>query len=131
MLISLAATFATAPKTQAQNTLDEAGLGAGTTASAAYSVRRLSSSYAGSALQVRRSSDNAAKDIGFTAGGDLDSATLKTFAGGNSAYVSAWYDQSGHGLNLTEATAGDQPRLDNAGVIDRENARPFIRFSGP
>ena len=37
-------------------------------ASVAYSLRKLSSTYAGSAIRVRRSSDNAEQDINFTAG---------------------------------------------------------------
>jgi|GEM_PF-1159292 len=114
----------------AQNTLDKAGLGAGVNASAAYAMRLLSSSYAGKALKVRRSSDNSTQDIGFTAGGELDSVSLKTFVGAGSGYVITWYDQSGNGLNLTQATAINQPVLVNAGTINRENTRPFIRFWG-
>jgi len=115
---------------QAQNTLDKTGLGAGATASSAYSMRLLSSSYAGNALQVRRSSDNTTQDIGFTASGDLDTATLKTFVGSGDGFIAAWYDQSGNGLNLTQATQVNQPQLVASGVIYRENAQPFIRFFG-
>ena len=60
-------------RVNAVNILDNLGLGAGTPAAAAYSVRRLSSSYAGYAITVRRSSDNTTQDISFTAGGDLKS----------------------------------------------------------
>lgn len=48
-------------------------------AAAAYGLRKLVPSYAGNALQVRRSCDNATKDIGFTACGELDTVALKTF----------------------------------------------------
>ena len=128
--LALIVLLATATTVQAQNTLDKAGLGAGVTASAAYSVRRLSTGYTGKSLQVRRSSDNTTMDIGFTAGGDLDSATLKTFVGAGSGYISLWYDQSGHGLNVTQSTTSYQPILVTAGKINRENTRPFIQFWG-
>jgi len=115
---------------QAQNTLDKAGLGAGATASAAYSTRRLSSSYSGYALRVLRTSDNTLSDIGFTAAGDLDTVALKTFVGSSNGQVAIWYDQSGHGLDLSQATIASQPILVNSGAINRENNQPFIRYFG-
>jgi hypothetical protein len=115
---------------QAQNILDKTGLGAGATASAAYSTRRLSSSYSGYALRVLRTSDNTLSDIGFTAGGDLDTAALKTFVGSSTGQVAIWYDQSGNGLDLSQATIARQPVLVNSGTINRENNQPFIRYFG-
>ncbi|MFC0772545.1 arabinofuranosidase catalytic domain-containing protein [Terrimonas alba] len=114
----------------AQNTLDRAGLSSSTLASVAYSVRKLSSTYAGYALRIRRSSDNAAQDIGFTAGGHLDTISLKTFVGSGNGFITTWYDQSGNNINLTQATTSQQPVLVASGVINRENNRPFIRFWG-
>src|ERR1700744_676679 len=51
------------------------------TAAAAFSLRRLSCTYAGKAVNVRRSSDNTTLDIGFTTAGDFDTLALKTFVG--------------------------------------------------
>ena len=48
-------------------------------AAAAYSVRRLSSTYTDGLIRVRRSSDDAEQDIGFDANGDLDSTALLAF----------------------------------------------------
>jgi hypothetical protein len=46
----------------------------GAPSAAAYSLRKLRAAYAGNAIRVRRSSDNAELDIGFTAsGGDRKS----------------------------------------------------------
>ncbi|MBO9566864.1 MAG: T9SS type A sorting domain-containing protein [Niastella sp.] len=114
----------------AQNTLNNAGLSAASPASGAYSLRKLSTAYAGSAVQVVRSSDNATQDIGFTVSGDLDTASLKTFVGANNATVSIWYDQSGNNRSLSQATIARQPVLVSSGVIIRDNGHPAIRFTG-
>jgi len=96
----------------------------------AYGVRKLSSSYNGYALKVRRSSDNSTQDIGFDTNGNLDTVSLKTFVGSNSGYAATWYDQSGSGKDLTQATTTKQPRIVNAGVIDLKNGVPSLYFDG-
>lgn len=113
-----------------QNHLNNAGLPATATASGAFSLRRLSNSYAGNAIQVRRSSDNTTQNIGFLTSGILDTVSLKTFVSTGSAFVSIWYDQSGNGRNAVQATAARQPRIMNAGVIDYNQGRPTLVFSG-
>jgi len=50
-----------------------------TGAAAAYSVRRLSSTYTDGLIRVRRSSDDTEQDIGFDSNGDLDTTALTTF----------------------------------------------------
>src|SRR5262245_14294566 len=64
----------------------------GTAAKAGYSTRKLRSAYAGSALKVRRSSDDATQDIGFVSD-QLDTATLASFVGANNGFINTWYDQ--------------------------------------
>lgn len=81
-----------------------------------------------SCIRVRRSSDDAEQDIGFTALGDLDTSSMKSFVTSNSAYVVTWYDQSGNGYNASQSTQAKQPRIMNAGVIERQNSLPTIRF---
>ena len=54
----------------------------GVSATRAYSTRRLASAYVGSAIRIRRSSDNAEQDIGFV-GENLDTAAISTFVGAN------------------------------------------------
>ena len=100
------------------------------TSAAAFSMRRLICTYAGNVIKVRRSSDNATQDIGFNVSGDLDTVALKTFVGANSAFVTTWYDQSGNARNALQATSTAQPRIVNAGVIDRQNSMPAIYFLG-
>jgi hypothetical protein len=116
---------------QSQNTLDNVGLTSATPASGAFSLRKLSSSYAGSAILVRRSSDNTTQAIGFLASGYLDTTSLKSFVGvGNSGFVNTWYDQSGNSNHAVQATFASQPRIVNAGVVDRVNGLPAIFTDG-
>ncbi len=98
---------------------------------AAFGVRRLLSGYGGPLMRVRRTSDNAEADIYPAGGGWLDSAALAAFAGAGSAFVVQWHDQTGNGRAATQATAGAQPRIVNAGVIDvGANGRPALSFDG-
>jgi len=100
------------------------------TAKAAYSLRKLSTGYSGKAIKVRRSSDNTTQDIGFNSFGNLDTKSLLSFVGTGSGYIDTWYDQSSSGLNLTQATTANQPRIVNAGVIDTKNGIPSVYFGG-
>lgn len=85
---------------------------------ASYALKRLLSSYTGALIRVRRSSDSTEQDISYITGGGLDTAALATFVGANSAFIVTWYDQSGAGNHLTQATAANQPRIVSAGVYD-------------
>ena len=97
-------------------------------AAAAYSVRKLRAAYTGSAIRVRRSSDNAEQNIGFTALGNLDTTALTTFCSGTNGFVTTWYDQSGNGRNATQSTAGNQPKIVNAGsVLVDSNGKPRVQ----
>lgn len=51
-------------------------------AAVGYSLRRLSSTYTGNAIRVRRSSDNTEQNIGFV-GNELDTTTMLDFVGYN------------------------------------------------
>ncbi len=85
----------------------------------AYGLKQLLTAYSGNLLKIRRSSDNAELDIGQVLG-VLDWASLLAFVGAGSGYVTTWYDQSGSGRNLTQATASLQPMLVDTGVARRE-----------
>lgn len=99
-----------------------------TNAAAAYSLRKLSSTYTGSAIRVRRSNDNAEQDIGFALSGNFDTSALTTFVGANNGFVVTWYDQSGNSNNATQATAGSQPQIVSSGSVITDNGRPAILF---
>ena len=95
-----------------------------------FELRRESRSYTGNAIRVRRSSDNAEANIGFTAIGDLDTTALLTFVGSGNGFITILYDKSGNGRNATQTTPDNQPRIVNAGVIETQNGKPVVRFDG-
>jgi hypothetical protein len=97
-------------------------------AAAAYSLRKLRLAYAGSAIRVRRSSDDTEQDIGFISG-QLDTDALETFVGAGDGFVKTWYDQSGNERNFTIATTALQPKIVNSGTIYTQNGRPTIKFT--
>jgi hypothetical protein len=79
--------------------------------SALYSLRRVGSGYAGKCLTVRRTSDNTTLDIGFALNGTVDMAAATAFAAGSQLFVPKWYDQSGNGRDVSQATLLNQPQL--------------------
>lgn len=97
-------------------------------ASAGYSLRKLSSTYSGNCIRVRRSSDNTEQDFGFVSNA-LDTASLLTFVGGGNGFVTTWYDQSGLGRNAIQTTASNQPIIITSGVVNTLNGKNTIRFN--
>ncbi|MDL4820759.1 alpha-L-arabinofuranosidase B [Actinomadura sp. OS1-43] len=80
----------------------------GTPCVAAHSTTRaLYASYNGPLYQVRRTSDNATRDIGvLSTGGYANAAAQDSFCTGTTCLISVIYDQSGRGNNLTQAPPG-------------------------
>lgn len=99
-------------------------------AAAAYGLRRLSTTYAGSAIRVERTSDNTETDIGFDASGNLDTTALKTFVGSGTARIATWYDQSGSERNITQATLASRPTIVSSGTIQRIGGKPAALLNG-
>lgn len=99
-------------------------------ASAAYSLRRLSSTYTGNLIRVRRSSDNAEQNIGYNSSNVLDTASLLTFCGAGNGFVTTWYDQSGNVNNATQTTAANQPQIVSSGAMITTNGKNSISFDG-
>ena len=101
-----------------------------TPSGAAYSLRKLRVAYSGSAIRVRRSSDNTESDIGFDGNNDLNVTALTTFVGSGDGFVTTWYDQSGNGRHAAQPNPSAQPRIVQAGVLNQSNARPVIKTNG-
>jgi hypothetical protein len=97
-------------------------------ATVAYSLRKLSSTYNGPLLTIRRDSDNTETDIGFYRY-TLDTQSIANFAGAGSAYVKVWYDQSGNGNNMQRLTTTVQPLIYSSGSIVMEGTQPAIYFT--
>ncbi len=97
-------------------------------AAAAYSVRKLRTAYTGNAIRVRRSSDNAESDIGFS-GANLDESALTSFCSGTNGFVTTWYDQSGNANNAINTTAANQPQIVSSGSVITQNSQPILKFS--
>lgn len=102
-------------------------------AAAAYSLRKLRSAYSGSAIRVRRASDNTEQDIGFV-NNVLDTSTLTSFCSGTNGFVKTWYDQSGNSRDATQTTAANQPQIVSSGSVltltGIGSAKPILRFDG-
>lgn len=104
--------------------LDTHGTGIG----AAYSFRKLSSTYTGDCIRVRRSTDNAELDIGFTSDPIpvLDEVALLAHTGTGATdhgFISKWYDQSG-------AFVGTPSALNDGDIANATTKQPYIVASG-
>lgn len=100
-----------------------------TGSAAAYSLRSLSKDTT-NVVRVRRSSDNAEAD--FTAV-EVSDGTLLAWVGTgatDNGFVTTWYDQSGNSNDATQATAANQPKIVDAGVLVTENGKAIINFDG-
>jgi hypothetical protein len=98
-------------------------------AAQAYSLRKVGDTYSGSAVTVRRSSDNTTANIGFVSGA-LDTASLLSFAGSGDAFVTTWFDQSGAGRDLAQATVAAQPKIVAAGALITSGGKTAVTFDG-
>lgn len=84
----------------------------------AFAVYRVSSSYTGPTVTIRRTSDNATSDFYADAYGQLGTTvngtgtTVESWLNGSQAYITKWYDQSGKGNHATQSTNGNQPLYD-------------------
>ncbi len=95
---------------------------------AAYSLRKLRNGYSGNCVRVRRSSDNAEQDFGFV-NDVVDMASIITFCGAGNGFVTTWYDQSGNGKHVTQATAGNQPQIIASGSPYSVTDKFYLNFS--
>lgn len=90
----------------------------------AVGLRLLRTGYSGNALRLRRNSDNAEADFGFT-GSDLDMASINTFLGASAGYCTIMYDQSGFNNDLIQTNNTQQPLFVAAGL----NGKPVLHFN--
>ena len=96
---------------------------------AAYSLRKIRSSYNGPVVRVRRSSDNKTRDFGFDDTGWIDTTALKDFIGDGNGRVVKWYAQSKNTPDLMQKTAKKQPYIVKEGTLHKEEGNPTIHFA--
>lgn len=100
-------------------------------AHAAYSLRKLNSDYTGYAVRVSRDGDNAEMNVGFDADGNLDTASIEaTFYTGSNIRIKTWYDQSGNGNDITQATVANRPLLYNNSGSLKVDGRSAMYLNG-
>ena len=101
----------------------------GTGAEAAYSLRELSTAWAGLAVvEVREDGGDTTQT--FTEA-ELTDGTLATFCGINNGFVTEWKDQSGNANDATQATLADQPKIyDSITGLVTQDSLPAIDFDG-
>ena len=131
----------------AQNTLNNIGLTSSTPASVAYSLRLLSSSYAGPLVRIKVGTSfyDVYPDLStnkFSLNSKISasistynaaSAAASTYAlstiisGSTDATVAIWYDQSGNGVHVLSSNAAAQ--IISLGTINTINGQPTIFFN--
>lgn len=98
----------------------------------AVSIRRLRDGYSGACMRVRRSSDNAEQDIGFS-GNYCDESAITSFVGSANGFVVKWYDQSGNGNDAGAVSFSNptnfQPRVVTSGTLMTRGGRVAIDFT--
>jgi uncharacterized protein (TIGR02145 family) len=131
----------------AQNTLNNIGLSSSTPASVAYSLRLLSSSYAGPLVRIKVGTSfyDVYPDLStnkFSLNSKI-SASISTYnaavsaagtnalssiitAGSTNATVAIWYDQSGNGVHVLSSSA--TAKIITAGSILTMSGQPTINF---
>jgi hypothetical protein len=92
-----------------------------------FSFRLVNPSYLGNCVEVRRSSDNATQNIGFS-GGVLNTSALSAFVGANNGFVKTWYNQNGT-VNLIQTVNADQPQIVSSGTLKTFNSKPTLEFN--
>ena len=90
----------------------------------AVGLRKLRSAYTGSAVRLRRSTDNVEADFGFT-GNDLNTSAIATWLGGATGYCVKLYDQSGNANDMIPSAVSAQPTYVASGI----NSKPILHFT--
>lgn len=82
----------------------------------AMSLYKLNTAYEGYCVEVRRSSDDTTKNIGFS-NNYIDYADLLDFCGASNGFVRTWYNQIGTN-DLVNTNDTSQPRIVSEGVFN-------------
>jgi|13_taG_2_1085334.scaffolds.fasta_scaffold00594_8 hypothetical protein len=100
----------------------------GSSALAAYGLRKLRSDWAGPAIRVFNTGTSDTEDIGFDDFGNLDVKALMDFTGPHSAQVIRWYDQMGGNRHGEQNSFANTPIIVDQGTLKTSGGRPSIYF---
>ena len=96
----------------------------------AWSLRKLRAGYGGTAIRVRRASDNVEQNIGFDTNGELDTSALTAFCTGTNGFITTWFDQASN-KNAVQNAAISQPKIyDSITGVSTQNGKPTVSFDG-
>ncbi len=138
----------TALLSNAQNTLDKITGLSSTTASVAYSLRQLSTSYTGPLVRIKVGTSfydvyPDASNTKFSLSSKISAATgtynagvaaassnaLSTIISGSTdATLAIWYDQSGNGVHVLSSSPN--AKIITAGNVNTMNGQPTVNFTG-
>jgi len=113
-----------------QNTLDNAGLTAATPSAVAFSLRKLSTTYTGPAIKVRRSLDNAEANVSFDGSGTVSASSPVTFTPGVAVGSTLGIAQAGTISSDLAKTGTITIKANKTGVITTANSSLTITGVG-
>jgi|11_taG_2_1085331.scaffolds.fasta_scaffold00051_42 hypothetical protein len=100
---------------------------------AAYGLRRLSSTYFGYACNIVNPTTLESLDVKFLPSGVIDSVAVEEFCNGtDDAYIKTWYDQTGQGNHLVQSDQSLRPQLVDSGTVitNPDNGKFSAKFQG-
>jgi lysophospholipase L1-like esterase len=93
---------------------------------AAFSLRQLAPQYAGPLVRLQ-AADTIQQDFSAGSDGFVSASAIAAFVAAHGAVkVAKWYDQSGHGRDVAQATVANQPTF----IANRFAKRPSLQFNG-
>ncbi|MEO8473000.1 MAG: hypothetical protein ABI477_12440 [Chryseolinea sp.] len=113
-----------------QNTLDKAGLTAATPAEVAFSLRKLSSTYSGYAIKVRRSADNAEANVAFDGSDGTSASSMVTFTAGVAVGSTLGNPQTGTITSDVSKTGTLIIKVNKTGTITTSNGSLTVTGTG-
>ena len=101
---------------------------------AGYSVKRLSGTYYGPTISVRRSTDSVTQDFYADTLGNLGmylnarGQSITSWLNGATGFITTWYDQSGNGKHATQTVTSAQPSINIINTYVTFDTDDFFRL---
>jgi len=95
---------------------------------AAYSFRKLNSSYSGYCVKIKNDAGTDL-DVGFSSG-YVDTSAISSHCGVGDGKIVTWYDQSGNSEDITQGSTSAMPKLYIGGALNNVNSKLAANFDG-